>query len=51
LGANFTARLAQEETRIREELGERMREEGGRWVGAVWPIAATILIPDLRGNQ
>ena len=51
LGANFTARLAQEDNRIREELGECMREEGGRWVGAVWPIAATILIPDFRGNQ
>ena len=45
LGADFTARLVEEDVRIREELGEDMREEGGRWVGAVWPVAATVLIP------
>ena len=45
LSAAFAARLAEEDARIREELGADMREEGGRWIGAVWPVAATVLIP------
>ena len=43
--AAFATRLVDEDARIREELGEDLREEGGRWVGAVWPVAATVLIP------
>ena len=45
LSAAFATRLVEEDARIREELGADMREEGGRWIGAVWPVAATVLIP------
>lgn len=45
LSTAFAARLVEDDARIREELGEDMREESGRWVGAVWPVAATVLIP------
>ena len=41
----LTARLVKQDVRIREELGEDIREEGERWVGTVWPVAATVLIP------
>ena len=39
------ARLVEEDVRIREDLGENLREENGRWLGAVWPVAATVLVP------
>ena len=45
LGNTLATRLVEEDARIREELGENVREEGGRWVGAVWPVAATVLVP------
>ena len=45
LSPALTARLVENDTRIREELSEDVREEGGRWVGAVWPVAATVLVP------
>ena len=45
LSAALTTRLVEEDTRIREELGEDLRNESGRWVGALWPVAATVLIP------
>ena len=45
LGAAFAARLVEDDARIREQLAEDVREEGGRWAGAVWPVAATVLIP------
>ena len=41
----LTARLVEEDVRIREDLGENLREENGRWLGAVWPVAATVLVP------
>ena len=37
--------LAEEDTRIRQELTDDVRDENERWVGAVWPVAATVLIP------
>ena len=46
LGTALAARLVEEDARIREELGENLREEAGRWVGAVWPVAATVLIAE-----
>ena len=45
LSPTLTARLVEEDARIREELCENRREESGRWVGAVWPVAATVLVP------
>ena len=39
------ARLVEDDAQIREELGEDVREESGRWLGAVWPVAATVLVP------
>ena len=45
LSRGLTARLVEEDGRIRTELAEDMREESGRWIGAVWPLAATILVP------
>ena len=41
----LTARLVEEDVRIREDLGESVRDENGRWLGAVWPVAATVLVP------
>ncbi len=45
LSPALTARLVEEDARIQEELGEDRREESGRWVGAVWPVGATVLVP------
>ena len=41
----LAARLVEEDARIREELCDNVRDESGRWLGAVWPVAATVLVP------
>ncbi len=46
LDQELIARLVEDDVRIREEISENMREENGRWVGAVWPVAATVLVPN-----
>ena len=45
LSAALTARLIENDARIRRELVDDVRDEDGRWVGAVWPVAATVLVP------
>jgi len=46
LSAEFCVRLSEEDSRIRQELSEEFHNESGRWIGAVWPIAATVLTPE-----
>ena len=41
----LVSNAVKQDARIREELGAEARDEDGRWVGAVWPIAATVLLP------
>ena len=38
-------RLVKDDLRIRQELVDDVRNENGRWIGAVWPLAATVLVP------
>ena len=45
LGQSFLKEVSSQDMRIREELGSEVRDEEGRWHGAVWPLAATILLP------
>ena len=42
--------LAKEDACIRQELVDDVRDEDERWVGAVWPVAATVLVPKRGGN-
>ena len=45
LDQSFLKEVSSQDVRIREELGSEVRDEEGRWRGAVWPLAATILLP------
>ena len=45
LDQDFLEEVSSQDTRLREELGSEIRDEEGRWHGAVWPLAATILLP------
>ena len=45
LAPDFERRLTNEDARIREELTDDVRNDEGDWIGAVWPIAATVLAP------
>ena len=44
LEPEFERKLVEEDARIREELTDGVRNEEGDWLGAVWPIAATVLV-------
>lgn len=37
-------RVVGEDTRIRQELNDDVCDEDERWIGAVWPVAATVLV-------
>lgn len=50
LDQSFLEKVSAQDMRIREELGSQVRDEEGRWRGAVWPLAATIL-PGLISNN
>ena len=50
LDQSFLEKVSSQDMRIREELGSQVRDEEGRWRGAVWPLAATIL-PGLISNS
>ena len=45
LDQNFLKEISSQDGRIREDLGSEVRDEEGRWRGAVWPLAATVLLP------
>ena len=45
LNQGFLEEVSSQDTRLREELGSEIRDEEGRWRGAVWPLAVTILLP------
>lgn len=45
LDQSFLKEVSSQDVRIREELSSEVRDEEGRWHGAVWPLAATILLP------
>lgn len=45
LKPDLIARLIDEDIRIRQELKLQLQNEHGHWIGAVWPIAATVLKP------
>ena len=45
LDQNFLKEISSQDVRIREDLGSEVRDEEGRWRGAVWPLAATVLLP------
>ena len=45
LDQSFLKEVSSQDMHIREELGSEVRDEEGRWRGAVWPLAATILLP------
>ena len=44
LEPDLERRLIEEDARIREELTDDVRNDEGDWLGAVWPIAATVLV-------
>jgi len=44
LEPDFERSLIEEDGRIREELTDNVRNDDGDWLGAVWPIAATVLV-------
>lgn len=44
LNSALRKRIVEEDTRIRQELIDDVRNEDERWVGAVWPVAATVLV-------
>lgn len=46
LKPEFIERLVDEDARIRQELKLGLQDENGHWIGAVWPIAATVLKPN-----
>ncbi len=46
LSSELIERLVEEDIRIRHEMMDNVRDENGRWIGAVWPIAATVLVPE-----
>lgn len=45
LGQSFLDEISSQDARIREELGSEVKDEEGRWHGAVWPLAVTVLLP------
>ena len=45
LAQSFLNEVSSQDAQIREELSSKVRDEEGRWRGAVWPLAATILLP------
>ena len=45
LNQGFLEGVSSQDARLREELGSEVRDEEGRWRGAVWPLAVTILLP------
>ena len=45
LGQSFLEQVSSQDVRIRDELGSEVRDEQGRWRGAVWPLAVTVLLP------
>ncbi len=44
LNPELITRLVVNDDRIRNELVDDVRDEEGHWVGAVWPIAVTVLL-------
>ena len=42
---SFLKEVSSQDVHIREKLGSEIRDEEDRWRGAVWPLAATILLP------
>ncbi len=45
LDQSFLKEVSSQDVHIREELGSEVRDEEDRWRGAVWPLAATVLLP------
>lgn len=45
LDQRFLNEVSSQDAQIREELSSKVRDEEGRWRGAIWPLAATILLP------
>ncbi len=45
LDQSFLEEILSQDAHIREELGSEVRDEEGRWRGAVWPLAVTVLLP------
>ena len=45
LEPDLQRKLIEEDRRIREELTDGVRNDQGDWLGAVWPVAATVLVP------
>lgn len=45
LDQSFLNEVSSQDAHIREKLSSEVRDEEGRWHGAVWPLAITILLP------
>lgn len=45
LDQSFLNEVSSQDAQIREKLSSKVRDEEGRWHGAVWPLAMTILLP------
>lgn len=45
LDPTLIAHLVENDRHIRQELVDNVHDEDGRWIGAVWPVAATVLVP------
>ena len=45
LNQGFLKEVSSQDARLREKLGSEVRDEEGRWRGAVWPLAVTVLLP------
>ena len=45
LNQGFLEEVSSQDALLREELGSEVRDEEGRWRGAVWPLAVTVLLP------
>ena len=45
LEQSFLNEVSFQDAHIREKLSSEVRDEKGRWHGAVWPLAVTILLP------
>jgi len=46
LDQSFLEEVSSQDVCIREELGSEVKDEEGRWHGAVWPLAVTVLLPN-----
>ena len=44
LASDFVERIATEDRSLRKQLETELRNESGDWIGAVWPLAVTILL-------